>query len=404
MKENTAFTNHQVAIIIGLACLLFTVVLDYMLLPALSSTLLTALDLSTEEFGLIASAYAISAGISAFVASGYADRFGRKPFLLFFYAGFLLGLLLCALAPSFELLLAARTITGAFGGVVASITYALVTDMFPLQQRARVMGWLQSAFATSLVLGLPLALYISATFSWQLSYWLVLSIGGLALVMVNMIIKPQSDQSSKTTMTTPWEHAYQTIAQWKYWTVFTNNTLIVGGDIILMTFNATYMINNLGLTEEQLPFVYGAMGLTSMISSPILGKLADRYGSLLVFIVGTLIAMVSVVAYANVPVSPMWIVIALHIFIFIGINARMVTSVSLATAIPGSKDRGSFMAIDASVQQLAGGLAAAAAGFIVIQATDGHILNFPQIGWIVVSLMCLSAFMMYRINLLVNTA
>lgn len=404
MKENTAFTNHQVVIIIGLACLLFTVVLDYMLLPALSSTLLTALDLSTEEFGLIASAYAISAGISAFVASGYADRFGRKPFLLFFYAGFLLGLLLCALAPSFELLLAARTITGAFGGVVASITYALVTDIFPLQQRARVMGWLQSAFATSLVLGLPLALYISATFSWQLSYWLVLSIGGLALVMVNMIIKPQSYQSSKTTMTTPWEHAYQTIAQWKYWTVFTNNTLIVGGDIILMTFNATYMINNLGLTEEQLPFVYGAMGLTSLISSPILGKLADRYGSLLVFIVGTLIAMVSVVAYANVPVSPMWIVIVLHIFIFIGINARMVTSVSLATAIPSSKDRGSFMAIDASVQQLAGGLAAAAAGFIVIQATDGHILNFPMVGWIVVGLMCLSAFMMYRINLLVNTA
>jgi predicted MFS family arabinose efflux permease len=65
MINKEKFTTYQKLVILGLACLLFTVVLDYMLLPALSSSLLDQLQLSTEEFGLIASAYSLSAGISA---------------------------------------------------------------------------------------------------------------------------------------------------------------------------------------------------------------------------------------------------------------------------------------------------------------------------------------------------
>ena len=164
MSGKATFSPYQTLVILGLACLLFTVVLDYMLLPALSGILLAQLQLSTEKFGLITSAYALSAGISAFIASGFADRFDRKRFLIVFYAGFLTGLLLCAIAPSFELLLAARIIAGAFGGVLASISYALVADLFPLDQRGRVTGWLQMAFAASLVAGLPISLLLQALF------------------------------------------------------------------------------------------------------------------------------------------------------------------------------------------------------------------------------------------------
>ncbi|MCB0637234.1 MAG: MFS transporter, partial [Lewinella sp.] len=138
-----ALTAYQKLLIAALACLLFTIVLDFMLLSALSAILLPALQLSTRQFGWVASAYAFSAGVSALVASGYADRFDRRRFLLFFYGGFLLGVLLCALARSFELLLIARIVTGIFGGVVASICYAIITDLFAGHQRGRVMGFLQ---------------------------------------------------------------------------------------------------------------------------------------------------------------------------------------------------------------------------------------------------------------------
>lgn len=399
MKKNS-FSSYQIFIIVGLACLLFTIVLDYMLLPALSATLLDELALSTEEFGLIASVYAISAGISALLASGFADQFDRKSFLLFFYSGFLAGLMLCALAPSFEWLLAARIVTGAFGGVVASICFAIITDLFRLDQRGRVMGFLQMASAAALILGLPLALYLAASFSWQVSYWIALSLGGLTIILISIRMKPLGGQAS-TASSTPWQHLYQSVIQWKYWTVFSNNILIVGGDVIFMTFNAAYMVNNLNLTEDQLPLVYGAMGLTTLICGPLFGKLADRFGKLRIFIAGTVVALIAVMAYAHLSASSILVVVLLHVIMFVGVNARMVSSSSLSTAIPTPSDRGAFMAIDSSLQQLAGGLAAVTAGLIISQSIDGEILNYPMIGWVVVVLMLSSIFMMHTINNLV---
>jgi len=75
-----------------------------------------ALAISPRQFGLAVSAYAFSAGASGLLAAGFADRFDRKRLLLFFYAGFVLGTLLCALAATYPLLLAARGRDGAVRG------------------------------------------------------------------------------------------------------------------------------------------------------------------------------------------------------------------------------------------------------------------------------------------------
>jgi predicted MFS family arabinose efflux permease len=54
--------------------------------------------------------------------------------LLFFYSGFVVSTLLCGFAESYERLLAARMITGAFGGALGSIVFAITTDLFPLDE------------------------------------------------------------------------------------------------------------------------------------------------------------------------------------------------------------------------------------------------------------------------------
>ena len=107
------------------------------------------------QFGVAVSAYAFSAGISGILAAGFADRFDRKQLLLFFYVGFTLGTLLCALAPNYHVLLLGRIVTGLFGGVIGSVVLAIVTDLFALHLRGRVMGFVQTAFAASQVLGHP---------------------------------------------------------------------------------------------------------------------------------------------------------------------------------------------------------------------------------------------------------
>jgi predicted MFS family arabinose efflux permease len=114
VAKERIFTPYQIFIIAVLSILQFTIILDFMVLSPLGAILMPALKITPAQFGMVVSAYAFSAGASGLLAAGFADRFDRKKFLLFFYAGFLAGTFLCAIAPTYHLLLAARIVTGIF--------------------------------------------------------------------------------------------------------------------------------------------------------------------------------------------------------------------------------------------------------------------------------------------------
>src|SRR5678815_1169397 len=122
------FTGYQGLVIVLLALTQFTVVLDFMVMSPLGDMLMKSMELTTSQFGFAVSAYAFSAGISGLLTAGFADRFDRKKLLLFFYVGFIAGTFLCSLAVSYHTLLAARIVTGLFGGVIGSICVAIITD------------------------------------------------------------------------------------------------------------------------------------------------------------------------------------------------------------------------------------------------------------------------------------
>src|SRR5277367_6040044 len=155
---STAFTSYQKLVVGMLAFLQFAVILDFMLMSPLGAIIMPALAIGPKQFGLVVSAYAFSAGLSGLLTAGFADRFDRKKLLLFFYTGFILGTLFCSMANTYPLLIAARIITGLFGGVIGSISMAIITDLFDIHHRGRVMGFIQMGFGSSQVLGIPISL------------------------------------------------------------------------------------------------------------------------------------------------------------------------------------------------------------------------------------------------------
>src|SRR5450631_3752711 len=155
-----------------LAFLQFTIILDFMIISPLGAILLRELHLPTQKFGLVVSVYAFSAAVSGLLAAGFADRFDRKKLLLFFYTGFITGTFLCGIAPNYYFLLTARIITGFFGGVISSISYTIISDLFDLKVRGRVMGFVQMAFATSQVMGIPVGLYFANRVGWHAPFLL----------------------------------------------------------------------------------------------------------------------------------------------------------------------------------------------------------------------------------------
>ena len=75
-----------------------------------AGVLMRVLGISPVQFSLLVSAYSVSAAVSGLVCALYVDRFDRKHALVGLYAGFAIATLLCALAPTFPLLLAARVV------------------------------------------------------------------------------------------------------------------------------------------------------------------------------------------------------------------------------------------------------------------------------------------------------
>ncbi len=402
VETKPKFTRYQFLLVTIIAVVLLTIVLDYMLTSALSAILLPELKITTKQFGLLASAYPISAGITAILLSGYADKFDRKKLLLFFYSGFLLGVLFCASAPTFNVLVVARIITGTFGGVVGPICFAIIADLFETTQRGRAMGILQMASAGSQILGLPLALYLASKWDWHLAFGLILLIGIIALFLVVWRINPVNKHLLKPVKVNPWLHSFKIISNRNYLTVFFNNTLLVAGDVILMTFSAAFCTNNLGVGLDDLPLLYGIAGVSTFVFSPLIGRLTDKYGTLKIFVIGTMITILTVGVFTNLEINPLWTVAIIHTFLFVGINARSISSSAIGTVVPEVEDRGAYMAVDAAMQLTVAGTAAILAGWIVFQSEDGMINNFSTLGVVVISLMILTIGLMFIINRMVK--
>jgi predicted MFS family arabinose efflux permease len=392
------FTSYQKFIIAILAILQFTLILDFMVLSPLGAQLLKELDISTAQFGWVVSAYAFSAGIAGILAAGFADKFDRKNLLLFFYKGFILGTFLCAVAPNYHFLLAARIVTGLFGGVIGSVSFAIITDLFKMEVRGRVMGFVQMSFAASQVLGIPIGLVLANRFGWHSPFWMIAFFGIIIGVIIVIYMKPINEHLLLKTDRSPIQHLVKTLTTKHHIRGFAGTIFLATGGFMLMPFGSAFSIHNLHLTMEQLPLLYGVTGVFSIVFGPLTGKMSDKIGKFKTFIIGTILSMIMVAIYTNLGNSPLYLVIILNVILFIGISARMISSSALMTAVPAPQDRGAFMAINSALQQISGGVAAAVAGMIVVQTPSGELQHYPVLGIVVICSMVVASVMMWRVN------
>jgi len=397
-KKERIFTNYQVFVIAILAILQFTLILDFMVLSPLGVQLLKELHITTAQFGWVVSVYAFSAGASGLLAAGFADKFDRKKLLLFFYGGFIIGTLLCGIAQTYQFLLAARIVTGIFGGVIGSISFAIITDLFKMEVRGRVMGFVQMAFAASQILGLPLGLYLANIWGWHSPFLLIVGVSLFVGVAIIVYLKPIDAHLLIQKKQNAFQHLVKIFAKPDYLKAFAATTLLATGGFMLMPFGSTFSINNLGITMEQLPMIYLITGMFAMITGPLVGKFSDKIGKYTMFIIGSALSAVMVVIYCNLGITPIWLVIVINVIMFAGITGRIVSASALMTAIPEPHERGAFMGVNSSVQQIAGGVAATIAGMIVVQTDSGKLENYPLLGYVVVGAMIVTIIMMYSIN------
>jgi predicted MFS family arabinose efflux permease len=397
-EQQRGFSRYQTFLVALLAFAQFSLILDFMIMSPLGAILMPALDITAGQFGVAVSAYAFSAGISGILAAGYADRFDRKRLLLFFYVGFTLGTLLCALAPNYHVLLLGRIVTGLFGGVIGSVVLAIITDLFPLHLRGRVMGFVQTAFAASQVLGIPAGLFLANHWNWHVSFGAIVGLSIVAMAAIVLVMQPVNAHLRLKQDNNAFAHLIATIGQPRYTLAFLVTTLLSTGGFMLMPFGSAFTVNNLGIDILHLPTIYLVSGIFTIFIGPLVGRASDAFGKFPTFVFGSVVSVIMVLIYTHLGRVSLTTAIVVNVLMFIGIFSRMIPSQALISAIPDASQRGSFSAVSASLQQLSGGLGSVLAAAIIAQNPDGTLRHFDWLGYVVVATSLLSMIALYFVQ------
>lgn len=385
-------------LLLTLAAINFTNIMDFMIMMPLGPQLMRIFNISTSEFGLVVSSYSISAGISGFLTAFVVDRFDRKRFLQFLFAGFLLGTLACGFAPTYLTLMAARIFTGLFGGVLGAVILAIVGDTIPFERRGQAMAYVMAAFSVASVIGVPFGLRIANMYGWNTPF---LFLAALALPIQYLIYKFVPNLNAHTASGKS-INVVQTIknitSNPNQRKAITLMMVIMFGHFSIIPFLSTYMVRNVGFAEGQLEQIYFFGGISTIIASPLIGKLADKIGKLKVFTFFVAFSCIPVFFITNMPHVALWIsLIATSVFFAVS-SGRFIPAQAMVTATVEPKNRGSFMSVVSSMQQLSSGFSAFIAGVIVVDDHVGPIKNYNIVGYLSILAAIITLFLVRRIT------
>jgi len=289
-------------------------------------------------------------------------------------------------------------VTGLFGGVIGSIVFAITTDLFPFAMRGRVMGFVQTAFAGSQILGIPMGLYLANNWGWHIPFLMIVVVSALVGVIIYFYLKPIDAHLQLHPDRKALHHLMDTVSTGRYVQAFATTALLSTGGFMLMPFGSAFTVHNLGIAMDQLPMIYLITGISAMVTGPMVGKASDALGKFNVFAFGSVVSIVMVLFYTQMGISSLTLVILVNVVMFVGIYSRMIPSQALMSAIPTPASRGSFMSVSSSIQQISGGVASVLAGLIVVEGPEGVLEHFDILGYVVTGAVILTMVMMYFIH------
>lgn len=377
---------NERGLLLLLAAIQFTTIVDFLIIMPLGPQYMRVFGITPAEFGVIVSSYAISAGISGLAAGLVLDRFDRKRGLLAIYFGFSIGTLLCAMAPTYPLLVMARIVAGAFGGVAGGLILAIVGDVIPPERRGAAMGLVMSSFSLASVCGVPLGLVLASHLSWHVPFYvlgvlslLILTFAARVLPVLRGHLQHATDEHPISRMITILRHKDHVMA-------FVFMAVLTLTGFLIFPYISNYMVANVGLTEDELPLIYLAGGGCTIFSLNWIGRWADRRGKHYVFRVVSFVALIPIALLTNLPHVPLPLAILVSTIFMICMSGRSVPAMAMMTGSIEARYRGGFMSINSSIQQFSAGVASMISGHVLGQTADGRITNFWVVG--IISLVC----------------
>ena len=391
--------RRELWLLLTLAGIQFTHILDFMLMMPLGPQLTQLFAITDAQFGLLVSAYTLSAGASGLLASTYIDRFGRKRLLLVLYGLFGLATLACGLAPTYGTLMVARILAGTFGGVLSALSQTIVADVVPFERRGRAMGIVMTSFSVSAVAGVPLGLILAQYGGWHLPFIGIAAMVGVLAVQAARTLPTMAGHVQAASGRSVLGGIRQVLADGNHRWAFLFSALLMFTGFTVIPYITIYMQTNAGVRADQVPLVYLCGGVVTLFTARLFGRMTDRHGKVATFRWLALAGLPCILGITLVQGLPLWGVLVVSTLMFTFVSGRMIPGMAIIASAAHAPLRGTFMTLNASVQSAAMGVASFVGGVLISRDAQGLVQNYWVAALVGISASLLSMLVVGRLML-----
>ena len=373
------------ALVLTLGFLSFATVYNGLVMSPVLEQIALQFGTSTGTAGLVVAAYGAPGIVVAMLAGPYSDRIGRKPFLVFGPLIMGAATLAAAVAPTLELVVAARIASGVGAALIFPNINATIGDTFPYRERGSVLSTTISMNTLASIVGVPVAGIVAQLLSWRVSLAIVgvlAIIAGIALLLRLERAPGQSDGTKIRALYARILHERSAVA------AIASSFLGALFWFTWVTYLVVFFQRTFSLTEGIASTVALTMGLGVLIGSQVGGRLGDRIGHRRI-VAGSVVASGLLLLIQTNLALPLVATAVLNLALSAVIGARFATNQALMSEqVPEA--RGTMLALSSSVASLAVVVGATLGGWLV----DGP--GFGALGLFCFGSAVVSAFIVLR--------
>ena len=208
------------------------------------------LAVSLPDAGLLVSGYALGVAVGAPLLAVLTNKLRRKLALQLLMLIFIVGNVLCALAPGYTVLMVARVVTsfahGSFFGIGAVVAASLV----PADKRASAIALMFTGLTLANVLGVPFGTFIGQEFGWRMTFWIVSVMGVLSFAGLSVLLPNRSESSAARL-----GQEVRVLAEPAAWLALLMTVLGFGGVFVVFTYIAPILEQVSGFSPRAISLV-----------------------------------------------------------------------------------------------------------------------------------------------------
>ncbi|PBC37245.1 MFS transporter [Rhodococcus sp. ACPA4] len=238
------------------------------LLPEVSADF----EVTEAVAGYLISGYALSVAIGAILVTAAVIRFERKKVLLSLMVLFIIGNLMSALAPSYEVMMGGRIVAALCHGAFFGIGSVVAAGMVAPDKRAGAIAMMFSGLTIANVLGVPFGTMLGQQFGWRSTFWAITVIGIVALIGIAVLVPTTPAPTAGGGL----RGELGAFRNKQVWLSIAITILGYGGMFGAFTYIAFTLTEVSGFAASSVPWLLILFGSGLFVGNVLGGKAADR--------------------------------------------------------------------------------------------------------------------------------